>query len=139
MTFYRPGGNAKRINAQYDTVYADFIGAVTGWLPVNRGDNVSVNISRASLLFQSVASSQITPSTVAPEVQVIMELKIFGGDKDAAARPVDQWQNMVVATSRRAHRAGWVRLRVVNINNGDGTGVVMDMQITRTGDNGAVL
>jgi len=75
---------------------------------------------------------------VAPEVQVLMELKVYGGDPDASARPIDQFQNVVVATSRRAHRAGWARLRVVNINNGDGTGVVMDMQVSRTGESGAV-
>lgn len=134
---YRPGGTVKRINAQYDTIYADFINAATGWLPVNKGDSVSVNIARASLTFQSVAQSIIVPSAVAPEVQVLMELKIFGGDPDQSARPIDQWQNMVVATSRRAYRAGWTRLRVVNINNSDGTGVVMDMQVSRTGDSGA--
>lgn len=136
--FYRPGGTIKRINPQYDTVYADFIGGATGWLPVNKGDNISINVARAALTFQSVALSLITPSAVAPEVQVLMELKIFGGDADASARPIDQWQNMVVATSRRAHRAGWARLRIVNINNGDGTGVVMDMLVSRTGDSGAV-
>lgn len=136
--FYRPGGSAKRINAQYDTVYVDFIGGVTGWLPVNKGDTIAVNICRASLAFQTVAQSLITASAVMPEVQVLMELKIYGGDPDASARPIDQWQNMVVATSRRAHRAGFTRLRVVNINNGDGTGVVMDMQISRTGESGAV-
>lgn len=136
--FYRPGGNAKRVNAQYDTVYVDFIGGATGWLPVNKGDTIAINVSRASLLFQSVAQSIITPSAVAPEAQVLMELKLFGGDPDASARPVDQWQNTVVATSRRAHRAGWARLRTVNINNGDGTGVVLDMQVSRTGESGAV-
>lgn len=135
---YRPGGNAKRINAQYDTVYSDTIGGATGWLPINKGDTISVNICRAALTFQSAASSLITPSAVAPEVQVLMETKIYGGDPDASARPIDQWQNMVVATSRRAHRAGWVRLRVVNINNSDSTGVVMDMQVSRTGETGAV-
>lgn len=136
--FYRPGGAAARISAQYDTCYADFIGGATGWLPINRGDNIAVNVSRAALTFQSVAQSLITPSPVAPEVQVVMELKVFGGDPDASARPVDQWQNLVVATSRRAQRAGWVRLRIININNSDGTGVVMDMQVSRTGDDGAV-
>lgn len=136
--FYRPGGTAGRISAQYDTVYVDFINGATGWLPVNEGDQVAINISRASLFFQSVARSQVTPSPVAPEVQVLLELRIFNGDPDVSARPVDQWQNTVVATSRRAHRAGWMRLRVVNINNGDGTGVVMDMQVTRTGGSGAV-
>lgn len=136
--FYRPGGAAKRINAQYDTVYADFVGGATGWLPINKGDNISVNISRASLAFQSAAQSTITPTPIAPEVQVVMELKVYGGDPDASARPIDQWQNMVVATSRRAHRAGWARLRILNINNSDGTGVVMDMQVSRTGDSGAV-
>lgn len=136
--FYRPGGSAKRINAQYDTVYVDTIGGASAWLPVSRGNTISINISRASLLFQSAAQSQITPSAVAPEVQVLMELKIFGGDPDVSARPVDQWQNFVVATSRRAHRDGWARLRVLNINNADGTGVVLDMQVSRTGETGAV-
>ena len=138
MTFYRPGGAGNRINAQYDTVYVDFIGGVSGWLPINKGDTISVNVSRASIVFSTPAQSAITPSPVAPEVSVLMELKVFGGDKDAAARPIDSWQNMVVATSRRAHRAGWARLRVLNINNGDGTGVVMDMQVSRTGESGAV-
>jgi len=136
--FYRPGGNAKRINAQYDTVYSDAIGGATGWLPVNKGDTIAVNVCRAALTFQSVAQSLITPSAVAPEVQVLMELKIYGGDPDASARPIDQWQNMVVATSRRVVRAGWARLRIVNINNSDATGVVMDMQVSRTGETGAV-
>lgn len=137
--FYRPGGSASRINAQQDTVYADFIGGATGWLPVTKGNMVAINICRAALAFQSVAQSLITPSAVAPEVQVLLELKLNGGDPDASARPVDQWQNLVVATSRRPHRDGWMRLRIVNINNGDGTGVVMDMQVNRTGDSGAAV
>lgn len=136
--FYRPGGFGKRINAQYDTVYADFIGGATGWLPVNKGDTVSINLCRAALAFSTPAQSTITPSVIAMEAQVVMEMKIFGGDADASARPIDQWQNMVVATSRRVHRAGFVRLRILNINNGDGTGVVMDMQVSRTGESGAV-
>lgn len=135
--FYRPGGAAKRINVQYDSVYSDAVGGATGWLPVSKGNTISINIARASLAFVSAAQSTITPSPLAPEVQVIMEMKMFGGDADASARPIDQWQNLVVATSRRAHRDGWARLRVVNINNADGTGVVMDMQVSRTGDVGA--
>lgn len=134
---YRPGGAAKRINLQYDTVYADFIGAFTGWLPVYKGNTISINIARAALTFQSVAQSLITPSPFAPEVSVLMEQKIYGGDVDASARPIDQWQNIVVATSRRVHRDGWARLRIVNINNSDGTGIVMDMQVSRNGDAGA--
>lgn len=136
--FYRPGGASKRINTQQDTVYADFIGGATGWLPVAKGNAMAVNISRAALVFQTVAQSIIQPSAVAPEVQVILEMKVIGGDPDQSARPIDQWQNIVVATSRVAHRDGWVRLRIVNINNGDATGVVMDMQINRTGVTGAV-
>lgn len=135
--FYRPGGSAKRINAQCDTVYADTIGAATGWLPVNKGDTIAVNVARAALAFQSAAQSTITPSHVAPEVQVLMEMKLYAGDPDASARPIDQWQNVVVATHRAANRTGWVRLRIVNINNGDGTGVVMDLLVNRTGDSGA--
>lgn len=135
--FYRPGGSATRISTQYDSVYSDAIGGATGWLPVSKGNTISINIARASLVFGNAAQSQIIPSPIAPETQVIMEMKMFGGDADAAARPIDQWQNLVAATSRRAHRDGWVRLRIVNINNSDGTGVVMDMQISRTGDAGA--
>ena len=135
--FYRPGGSATRISTQNDTVYADSVGGATGWLPVSKGNTISVNIARASLAFVSAVSSLITPSPVAPEVQVIMEMKMYGGDPDSSARPIDQWQNIVVATSRRAHREGWARLRIVNINNAEGTGVVMDMQIARTGDVGA--
>ena len=66
-----------------------------------------------------------------------MEMKVTGGVPDSSARPIDQWQNLVVATSREAHRDGWVRLRILNINNSDGTGVVMDMQVNRTGVTGA--
>ncbi len=136
---YRPGGSATRISQQNDTVYADTIGGATGWLPVSKGDTVAINVARAALTFQSVAQSLITPSPVSPEVQVLLEMKMYGGDPDASARPIDQWQNMVVATSRRATRQGWVRLRIVNINNGDGTGVVMDMLVNRTGDSGAAV
>jgi hypothetical protein len=136
--FYRPGGTLKAPNRQYDFVYADFIGGATGWLPVNKGDTVAVNISRASIVFGTPAQSVVTKSPVAVEAQVLLELKMFGGEKDAEAWPIDQWQNMVVATSRRAHRAGWVRLRIVNINNGDGTGAALALQISRTGESGAV-
>lgn len=137
--FYRPGGSASRISAQYDTVYADTIGGATGWLPVSKGDALAINIARAALEFQSAAQSIIKPSAIAPEVQVLMEMKMYGADPDVSARPIDQWQNIVVATSRRANRNGFVRLRVVNINNGDGTGVVMDLLVNRTGDSGAAV
>lgn len=136
--FYRPGGSASRINAQYDTVFSNVVGGATGWLPVYEGNSIAINIARAALTFQSAAKSQITPSPAAPEVQVIMEMKLFGGDNNDAARPIDQWQNIVVATSRRAHRDGWARLRILNINSVDGTGVVMDMQVSRNGDKGGV-
>ena len=137
--FYRQGGSATRINAQDDTVYADFIGGATGWLPVNKGNMVSINIVRASIQFQSSAQSRVTKSPVAPEVQVVLEMKMYGGDTNAEAWPIDQWQNMVVATSRRAHAGGWWRLRIVNINNGDGTGVAMAMHVSRSGDPGAAI
>ena len=137
--FYRPGGSASRIGPQLDTVYADTIGGATGWLPVSKGDTIAVNVARASLAFQSAAQSVITPNAISPEVQVLLEMKLFGGDPDASARPIDQWQNMVVATQRTANRNGWVRMRIVNINNGDGTGVVMDLQISRTGDSGRTV
>lgn len=136
--FYRPGGAAKRINAQYDEVYADFIGGATGWLAVNKGDTVAVNLARAAINFTNNAQSTVIKSAVAPEVQILLEMKTIGGQSDVEAWPIDQWQNMIVATSRRAVRAGWVRLRIININNSDGTGVGMALQISRTGETGAV-
>lgn len=135
--FYRPGGSNSRINAQYDTVYTDAVNGATGWLPISKGNTIGINVSRASIVFGTVAASRVVKSGVAPEVVVIMEYKMLGGDKNDEAWPADQWQNMVVATSRRAHRDGWMRLRVVSINNGDGTGVALGMQVSRTGDSGA--
>lgn len=134
--FYRPGGASKRINQQYDMVYVDFIGGATGWLPISKGNIIGVNVARASILFQTIAQSKVTKSSIAAEVQVVLERKMFGGDADAEAWPIDQWQNMVVATERRGHGQGWVRLRVININNSDGTGVALALQVSRTGDSG---
>lgn len=118
-------------------MYVDFINGATDWLPINKGDTIAVNIARASLTFQSAAQSQVIATAVAPEVQVLLECKMLGGTPPLTM-PIDQWQNMVVATSRRAVRAGWVRLKVLNINNSDGTGVLMALQITRTGETGAI-
>jgi hypothetical protein len=136
--FYRPGGTLLAPNRQYDYVYADFIGAKTGWLPVNKGDTIGINIARASIVFNNASQSTVIKSAFAPEAQVLLEMQMFGGETQAEAWPIDQWQNLVVATDRRAHRAGWVRLRILNINNGDGTGVAMALQISRTGETGAV-
>lgn len=143
MTFYRPGGGAKAINRQYDCCYADAAGLFTGWLPINKGDTVAVNIARASIAFVSAAQSVVTMSPIAPEATVLMEMRMFGVDQNSASPnaglwPVDQWQNMVVATSRRAVRSGWVRLRILAINNADGTGINMAMAVSRTGESGAV-
>lgn len=135
--FYRPGGSVSRISPQYDMVYSDAIGGASGWLPVHKGNVIAINIVRASILFQTSAQSRVTKSAVAAECTVMLEMKMFGGDKDTEAWPIDQWQNLVVATERRPHRSGWVRLRIVNINNSDGTGVAMALQVSRTGDNGA--
>lgn len=135
--FYRPGGTDKAPNRQQDYVYADFIGGATDWLPIHKGDTIAVNIARASIVFQTPAQSQVTASAVAPEVQILFECRMLGGAAPLTM-PIDQWQNMVVATSRRAVRDGSVRLKIININNSDGTGVLMALQITRTGDSGAV-
>jgi hypothetical protein len=135
--FYRPGGSLLAPNRQQDYVYADFIGAATDWLPINKGDNIAVNIARASIVFASPAQSQVISSPVAYEATVVMECKLLGGAAPLVM-PIDQWQNVVVATSRRAHRAGWVRLKILNINNGDGTGLQLALQVTRTGESGAV-
>lgn len=132
MTFYRPGGSTKAINRQYDCVYADAIGLATGFLPINEGDNIAINIARASIVFGSAAQSTVTMSPIAPEAVVIMEMRMFGADPQVTLWPLDQWQNLVVATSRRAHRAGFIRLRILAINNGDGTGINMALQVSRS-------
>jgi hypothetical protein len=136
--FYRPGGGTKGLNQQYDYVYTDQIGGATAWLPVAKGDTIAVNVARAAIAFATAQQSTVTKSPNAPECVVLLEMKMFGGDKDAEAWPIDQWQNLIVATSRRAHRNGWVRMRLLNVNNTDGTGVALAMQISRTGETGAV-
>ncbi len=130
--FYRPGGSNSRISVQYDEVYSDAINGATGWLPVNRGDWISVNISRALIVFGNSASSVVKKINTAEEVQAILEMKTIGGQADAEAWPIDEYQNTVVAKGMDANRAGWVRLRILNINNEDGTGVAMAIQISRS-------
>jgi hypothetical protein len=135
--FYRPGGTAGRINAQYDEVYADFVNGATDFLPINKGDWIAVNACRASIEFQTPASSIVTKVPTAPEMEMLLEMKTIGGQHHRESWPIDQWQNLVVAVGMRAHRAGWVRLRILNINNVDGSGLAMALQVTRTGDSGA--
>lgn len=135
--FYRPGGFGYRINAQYDEVFCDFVNGATGWLPINKGDWIAVNACRASINFQSPASSTVTKVATAPEMEMLLEMKSIGGQKDAESWPIDVWQNLVVAIGMRAHRAGWVRLRLLNLNNTSGDGIAMALQVTRTGDSGA--
>ena len=134
--FYRPGGTLRAPNRQQDFVFADQIGGATDWLPVSKGDNIAVNIARATLIFGSPASSQVISSQLSPEAQVLLEQKVLGSPPWIF--PIDQWQNLVVATSRRAHRQGWVRLNILNINNVDGSGLSMSLEISRTGETGAV-
>jgi hypothetical protein len=134
--FYRPGGGTRYINPQYDMVYVDYVGGVTGWLPVARGNWVAVNACRASINFMNASQSDVTKMAVAPECIVLLEQKQFGGQKDAEAWPIDQWQNLVVATGRRVNMDGWWRLRLTSLNTLDGNGVAMALQVNRTGDSG---
>jgi hypothetical protein len=131
--FYRPGGTSGRLNAQYDEVYADFVDGATDFLPINKGDWIAVNACRATINFGSPASSVVTKVSTAPEMELLLEMKTLGGQKHSESWPIDSWQNLVVAIGVRAHRAGWVRLRILNINNVDGTGLAMALQVTRTG------
>jgi hypothetical protein len=146
MTFYRPGGSTKAINRQYDCCYMDTAGLFTGWLPINKGDEIAVNITRAAIVLNTspLPPATVTMSPIAPEATVLLEMRMFGTDQQTASPlsglwPIDQWQNMVVATSRRAHRAGWIRLRILAINNGDGTGINAALQVSRQGESGAVV
>lgn len=133
--FYRKGGQSKALSQQIDVVYTDAVGGCTAWLPVARGNWVAVNACRASIQFNSPITSLVTKTPVAPECTIIYEQK-GGGDKDVEAWPIDQWQNMVVATGRRVNFDGYVRLRLVAINMLDGMGVSLGLQVNRTGDNG---
>jgi hypothetical protein len=137
--FFRTGGSGSRINVQYDECYADQIDGATGWLPVNKGDWIAVNACRASIQFQTPASSIVKKVPTAPEMDVLLEMKTIGGQRDEESWPIDNWQNVVVATGIRAHRAGFVRLRITNINNANGDGLAMALQVTRTGDTGASI
>jgi|SRR5579859_289985 len=129
--FYRPGGSVKAINRQYDNVYADFVGATTGWLPVSNGNVVAINIARATIQFVTPASSTVIKNAIAPECEVVMELKSFGIQSNSEVWPIDRWQNLVVATSRRINMDGWVRLRILGLNNVDGNGIAMGLQVNR--------
>jgi|SRR5580765_399614 hypothetical protein len=135
--FYRPGGSNSRISVQYDEVYSDAVGGATGWLPVNKGDWIAVNASRALLNFVNSASSTVAKQPTAPEMQLLLEQKTIGGQSDAEAWPIENYQNTVVAKGMNANRDGWIRLRILNINNVDGTGLSMALQISR--NNGAAL
>jgi hypothetical protein len=132
--FFRPGGSDSRISVQFDEVYADQIGGATGWLPINKGDWIAVNVCRALLTFVNSASSVVTKQPgSAPEMQLILEMKTIGGQSDAEAWPIDNYQNTIVAKGMNANRDGWVRLRILNINNMDGTGLAMALQVSRNG------
>jgi hypothetical protein len=133
--FYRPGGSDQRVNAQYDCVFSDTIGGATGWLPVNKGYTVSVNVAKAFLTFVNAAQSKVTKVAIAPEVEVVAEIKM-GGEADDEAYPIKLWSNEIVSDSLCAQRAGYMRFRVVNINNDGGTsGVSITVQVNRTGEN----
>ena len=134
--FFRPGGTVRAPNRQYDVVYVDFADGATDWLPVARGNLVAVNVCRASIEYTNAVVSRVIKTDVAPECVVLLENKQFGYMRDNEAWPIDRWQNLVVATSRRPSLDGWWRLRLLNVNNMDGTGIALTMQVNRTGDSG---
>jgi len=70
-------------------VYSDQIGGATAWLPIAKGDTIAVNIARASIVYGSPVASQVLKSPLAPECAALLELKMFGGDKDNEAWPID--------------------------------------------------
>lgn len=126
--FYRPGGTEGRISTQFDEVYADFVDGATAWLPISRGNQLGINIARASIEYINPASSIVTRSAVAPQATIRLELKTMGsGD----AWPVEEWQNEVVADQVLAKRDGFARLRITNIDQIEGDGVSMAIQVAR--------
>ncbi len=134
--FYRAGGSLTRINAQYDEVYSDAVDGATGWLPVTRGNWLGVNLCRASIVFNNSASSVVKKTPQAPQGEVVLEMKTQGGQTNTEAWPVDRWEDLLVSTGMQINRDGWVRLRITNINNLDGTGFAMALQVNRNGNMG---
>lgn len=134
--FYRSGGSLRAINRSYDEIYSDAVDGATGWLPVNRGNWLGVNICRATIVFGSTASSVVKKTPQAPQVDIVLEMKTQGGQADVEAWPIDRWQDLLVATGMIMHRDGWVRLRITTVNNQDGTGASMALQVNRNGNMG---
>ncbi len=134
--FYRAGGSLTRINVQYDEVYSDAVDGATGWLPVYRGNWLGVNLCRASIVFNNSASSTVKKTPQAPQGEVVLEMKTQGGQANNEAWPVDRWEDLLVSTGMQMNRDGWVRLRITNINNQDGTGFAMALQVNRNGNMG---
>ncbi len=134
--FYRAGGSLTRISVQYDEVYSDAVDGATGWLPVTRGNWLAVNLCRASIVFNNSASSVVKKTPQAPQGEVVLELKTQGGQTNTEAWPVDRWEDLLVSTGMQINRDGWVRLRITNINNQDGTGFAMALQVNRNGNMG---
>ena len=66
----------------------------------------------------------------------MLELKTVGGQADTEAWPIDRWEDLLVSTGTQVNRDGWVRLRITNINNQDGTGFAMALQVNRNGNMG---
>ncbi len=134
--FYRPGGGP-RINQQYDEVYSDTVNGATAFLPVNKGDWIAINACRASINYVDPATSKVVKVSTAPEAEVLLELKTIGGQDNVECWPIQHWQNLTVATGMRAHRSGMVRMRILSVNNVDGTGIAMALEVSRSGDSGA--
>ncbi len=134
--FYRAGGSLTRISVQYDEVYSDAVDGATGWLPVTRGNWLGVNLCRASIVFNNSASSVVKKTPQAPQGEVVLEMKTQGGQTNTEAWPIDRWEDLLVSTGMQINRDGWVRLRITNINNLDGTGFAMALQVNRNGNMG---
>jgi len=117
-------------------VYSDAVDGATGWLPVSRGNWLAVNACRATIVFGSTASSVVKKTPQAPQVDIVLEMKTIGGQADSEAWPIDRWQDLLVATGMIMHRDGWVRLRITTVNNQDGTGASMALQVNRNGNMG---
>jgi hypothetical protein len=134
--FYREGSNpATRLDKRRDAVYADAVGHATAWLPVQRSDTIALSVCKARLALAAVSPPgqhlfDILPvGRDFPNATVVLEHK-YGGQPDAAARPLEEFVNSPVSATHGAVPVGFVRLRLTCIDNTtDSDGVYLGLTV----------
>lgn len=134
--FYRQNLLPQRISKTYDAVYVDSVGETSGWLPIGtNGSRINVTISKASLqaIFNPNPSMlqqyEIVIADGYPNGVVILEQKL-GGQADATAVKIAEFNMIVVAWKSPPLAPGFYRLRLTALNNNsDPTGIYMSLGV----------